>query len=183
MMKARTEEEVRMLELSGLIEYDGLTGQILWKSRPQSMFPSHWSFMRWNERYAGKPAGRETSKGAILMFFKKRPVLAHRIAFYLLHGYCPEQVDHKDGNPGNNRADNLRAASGSQNCCNRGISARNTSGVKGVSLEKKTGLWKAYIKVGGKQTHLGRFPTLEEAAEARRIKAAEAHGEFARETE
>jgi DNA-binding XRE family transcriptional regulator len=48
------------------------------------------------------------------------------------------------------------------------LSTRNKSGVKGVSFDKERNKWVAQIKVGGKSINLGRYETLEEAAEARR---------------
>lgn len=47
---------------------------------------------------------------------------------------------------------------------------RNTSGVKGVTFEKSRRKWKAFISTGVDKNpvNLGRFDSLEEAAEARR---------------
>lgn len=43
------------------------------------------------------------------------------------------------------------------------------SGVKGVSFDKKRGLWFASITVKGKMNYLGRFKTFDEAVAARRL--------------
>lgn len=51
--------------------------------------------------------------------------------------------------------------------------SNNTSGVKGVGYDKVNGKWRAYIRLAGKLHHLGRFDTLEEAAQARRQAEAE----------
>ena len=48
------------------------------------------------------------------------------------------------------------------------VRSDNTSGIKGVSFDKRRGKWCAYITVRGKTRALGRFGTLAEAAEARR---------------
>lgn len=58
-------------------------------------------------------------------------------------------------------------------CLTQKRSSNNTSGVKGVSLDKRAGKWKAYIRIARKHHHLGRFDTLEEAAQARRKAEAE----------
>ena len=51
---------------------------------------------------------------------------------------------------------------------NSKIPHTNTSGIKGVSFNKDTGTWKAYISLRGKQLYLGLYPTKEAAAQARR---------------
>lgn len=53
------------------------------------------------------------------------------------------------------------------------------TGVKGVFLHK-SGRYRAKIKVGKKQIHIGYFPTLEQAAQAYADKAHKLFGEFAR---
>lgn len=88
-------------------------------------------------------------------------------------------VDHIDGNGLNNRRSNLRPATASQN--NANSRARlGLSGYRGVALHKPTGLWRAYVQVGGKTKSCGYFRDVIEAAKARDKAAREAHGEFAR---
>lgn len=78
-----------------------------------------------------------------------------------------------------NRRANLRLATKSQNQMNRRIQRNNTSGFKGVHLFKRTGKFRAYIMVQGKEKHLGYFATAEEAHVAYVKAAVEIHGEFA----
>lgn len=75
-------------------------------------------------------------------------------------------VDHRDGNPLNNRSRNLRPCTTAENSRNRRKPSSNTSGFKGVSLHKRSGRYKAYIMVDRHQTHLGYHNTAEEAAAA-----------------
>jgi hypothetical protein len=76
-------------------------------------------------------------------------------------------IDHIDGDPLNNIRDNLRPATVSQNLHNRGPQSNNhTTGVKGVWRDKRGG-YHAEIGVRGKKHYLGRFPTLDEARNAR----------------
>ena len=90
------------------------------------------------------------------------------------------EVDHRDGNGLNNCKYNLRAATSSQNKCNRRISTLSKIGLKGVGLDKRDGRFYARIKKAGKQVSLGRFATAEAAHEAYAAAVAEYHGEFAR---
>jgi hypothetical protein len=102
-----------------------------------------------------------------------------RLHHYILDAVEGVPVDHKDGNGLDNRRSNLRLATHSQNGCNRRAPKNNRSGYKGVSFESARGQWKAKICSGGKQRHLGLFPTAEDAARAYDSAAIELHGEFA----
>jgi len=90
------------------------------------------------------------------------------------------EVDHVDGDRANNKIENLRLATVPQNRMNRRKSKANTSGRKGVSWNKASKKWVAYIKAHGKRKHLGFFECLEEAHAAYRKAADEMHKEFAR---
>jgi hypothetical protein len=90
------------------------------------------------------------------------------------------ETDHIDGDGLNNRRSNLRIATTSENQRNRGLSANNTSGFKGVTWDKSAAKWKAQIKLNYVQKSLGNFDT-PEAAHAAYVAASEKmHGEFAR---
>jgi hypothetical protein len=89
------------------------------------------------------------------------------------------QVDHRDRNGLNCRRGNLRAATESQNQANRGPQRNNTSGFKGVTRRAKETKYIAQIKIDGKQRHLGRHVTPQEAACAVDAAAVELFGEFA----
>lgn len=89
------------------------------------------------------------------------------------------QIDHRDGNVRNCRVDNLRTATAPENSWNEKLRAANTSGVKGVSYNKRLGKWTASIRYRW-ETWREYFDTIEEAAAAVRAKRAELHGEFAR---
>jgi hypothetical protein len=94
------------------------------------------------------------------------------LAWAIAYGTWPQQIDHQDRIRNNNRLDNLRLATASQNSLNRGVRKNNTSGFKGVSYAKQTGKWWARIVVNGSRQSLGLFNSAEEAARA--YKAAEA---------
>jgi hypothetical protein len=87
-------------------------------------------------------------------------------------------VDHINHDGLDNRRANLRVCSRSQNTANRHV-AMSASGVKGVHFEACTGRWRAELGYQGKRFRLGRFDTLEDAADAYSRKAREVFGEFA----
>ena len=107
----------------------------------------------------------------------------HRMIFLYHHGYLTPgmEIDHIDGNPGNNRIDNLREVTRSQNMLNCKIRSNSKSGVKGVSWDKSNSKWKAEITIKeGKYGYLGRYTTLEEAEAVVKEAREKYHGEYAR---
>lgn len=91
-----------------------------------------------------------------------------------------EYVDHINGNSLDNRRENLRLATNSQNSCNKGAQANNACGVKGVDWHPISNKWRAAITTNGKKIHLGTFVDINDAAHAYNNAALLYHGEFAR---
>ena len=89
-------------------------------------------------------------------------------------------VDHASGDGLDDRRQNLRLATPTQNHRNQRTSKANTSGAKGVSWHKRIGRWAANISVDGKSLHLGYYDTKELAQAAYAAASAEHHGEFGR---
>lgn len=108
---------------------------------------------------------------------KQRRVRMHRVILGEPEGM---QVDHRDGNGLNNRRDNLRKATHSQNTHNARTSNRNTSGFKGVGWNKAKAKWQARICINGKRKSLGYHDTPEVAYAAYCKASAKLHGEFGR---
>lgn len=113
---------------------------------------------------AGSVAGGKTINGYVTIGIDGTPYLAHRLAWFYVHGDWPDEIDHRDRNRSNNAIDNLRPASHGQNCTNR--PARSNSGIIGVS-SKRHNRWQAYIEIDGKSINLGSYKTIAEAAAAR----------------
>jgi hypothetical protein len=89
-------------------------------------------------------------------------------------------VDHRNGNGLDNRRDNLRFASRSQNAQNAAKPRTSSHRFKGVVPPRgRLGAWGIRITVDGKQRTFGGFATEEEAARAYDRKAREVFGEFA----
>lgn len=90
------------------------------------------------------------------------------------------EVDHKDTDKLNNRIDNLRIATRSQNGANRHPQSNNTSGYKNVRYNKKDRAFEAFIMVDRKQYYLGRSKNPEDCARLYDAAAIKYFGEFAR---
>ena len=107
-------------------------------------------------------------------------IAMHRL-LAMLHGQdIGVVVDHRNRNTLDNRIENLRAATKSQNQYNRLSQPRARSGYKGVSYHKGTGRWVARISADRIARHLGYFDSPEAAGKAYDVAAIELHGEFAR---
>ncbi|TAL13964.1 hypothetical protein EPN95_04725 [Patescibacteria group bacterium] len=85
----------------------------------------------------------------------------------LLLGLTDPKVDtdHRDGDGLNNRRENLRACTRSENMRNTGKRVTNTSGYKGVCWDKGKEKWRAAIRLDGKRIFLGYFADPIEAAQ------------------
>lgn len=101
---------------------------------------------------------------------------AHRLAWLYVHGAWPKPfLDHEGRDKDDNRIAKLREVTKSQNGQNTGRNAKNTSGYKGVWLDRSVGRWRAKIKVDGKTHYLGSHDTAELAAQAYALGAAKYH--------
>ncbi len=108
---------------------------------------------------------------------KGKPVYMHQVILKVCKGMV---VDHINNDGMDNRRSNLRAATYSQNMCNREKrSGAYTSKYKGICRNKEKGKWRARIRFEGKIIHLGYFHSEIEAAKARDRAARKYHGEFA----
>lgn len=99
-----------------------------------------------------------------------------------LHGFLTgwPMVDHRSGDGLDNQRSNLRPATPAQNAANQPLYRNNTSGYKGVTWREDLRRWRAKIKAGGRQIHLGYFDRADDAARAYDAAAFELFGEFAR---
>jgi len=107
---------------------------------------------------------------------KSRLILMHR---EVVNAEARFDVDHRNHNTIDNRLDNLRVCTTSQNAANSRVRKDNSSGCKGVHWHKQSCKWHARLAVSGKRLHLGYFDSKEDAASAYDAAALELHGEFA----
>ena len=151
-------------ELHQLLTYHRQTGHLYWKVTSSNRAP------------AGSRAGSfHKPSGYRIVHVGKVAYREHRLAWLLEHGSLPQEIDHINGIRHDNRMENLRAVDRSGNNQNRAVQTNNTSGMTGVSYSKSHQKWRARIKIGGKEKHLGRFATLEAAAEAYEIAKSKFH--------
>jgi len=161
--------------LKSILDYSPDTGIFYWKTR-NDISPIQ------NTRWTGKGAGAKNKK-SIKIIFNDVQYPAHRLAWVYVYGDVLNeniQIDHRNNNCYDNRINNLREASHSQNCSNARKWAKKSL-PKGVGTQTNdASKFRARIQVGKKVVHLGTFPTPEEAHAAYCEAAKTYHGEFAR---
>lgn len=129
----------------------------------------------------GDIAGHERRGYICIRMFGKK-YYAHNLAWLYMTGRFPELIlDHIDGDGLNNRWNNLREATLSQNSMNAKLSKNNTSGYKGVSWCNNKKMWRASIYFEGKSINLGGFKDVHEAGLAAQNARKKYFGEFNRE--
>lgn len=158
-------------ELRRLLHYNPATGEFTWLIDP-AMGPKR----------AGKRAGYyHSSLGRNRIKIGGKPHFASRVAWFYVTGEWPADfVDHINLDKADDRFENLRLATRSQNGANRKVQARSKWGFKGVSQESRTGKFIATARKNGVTHYAGLHETPEAAHAAYLAKAQELHGEFAR---
>jgi len=114
----------------------------------------------------GQEAGYIAKNGYRLVSVNYKRLYEHRIIFLMHHKYLPKFIDHIDKNPTNNRIDNLRECTLSQNGFNSSAKIGGTSKFKGVNWLKPNRKWRARVKHNKKEIHLGLFDDPIEGAKA-----------------
>lgn len=158
-------------QFRALFNYDPETGFLTWRPGAKN-------------RKGRPPAdrtmqgvGKPNEKGYRKVQVLGRVWFVHRIAYAMHHNIDPgvNFIDHINRDPSDNRIENLRMVSHSENLRNRDHPRRmaSKSGILGVAVAGSK--WMSYIPAqhGGKRIHVGTFDTPEQAREAVNIVRAE----------
>lgn len=151
--------------LKELLHYDPETGVFTWlwnDSKPLQI----------NKRDAGREAGNlHKSKRNVYkrIHTDGGRYMAHRLAWLYVYGCWPDgEIDHIDGDGLNNRVDNLRAVSKTENLRNMPRYMNNTSGIVGVSWRASRQYWIAQMNINGKRKQVKSSKDFFEAVCARK---------------
>ena len=143
-------------ELKQLVSYDPKTGIFLRLKKTS------------NRINMDEASGWKDAYGYIELTLAGKRCKAHRMAWLYMTGKMPVgEIDHINRVKDDNRFCNLRDVARLENELNKGIQKNNTSGYKGVSFQKQSGKWEAYVCSQRKKKSLGVFATPELAAQAR----------------
>jgi len=121
---------------------------------------------RSSKAIVGSEAG-SLAKGYKQIYIHGRYYKNHRIAFYKIYGYFPEQIDHINHNKLDNRIVNLRETTKQGNMRNKARDCRSKFKMQGISKSANGKKFIAAIGHEWKRIHLGTFDTEDEACEAR----------------
>lgn len=128
-----------------------------------------------NRHAAGTVAGTPGSSGHILIRIDGTNYLSHRLAWLVTHGaWPPDQIDHANGNPADNRLSNLRPCTHAENMQNQKTRSDNALGLTGVT-RRSARTFAAEITHNGKRHRLGSFKTAAAASAAYLAKKRQLH--------
>lgn len=151
--------------LRELLSYDPETGDFRWLIPAKGRRPI---------------AGGKNAVGYILITILGKQYYAHRLVWFYVHGVWPKEfIDHINGKTDDNRLCNLREATNSQNNMNRRKYPPNSTGFRGVALDKRRGTYHAQISLHNRNIRVGPFATAEAAYQRYLILIKEVQGEFA----
>lgn len=120
---------------------------------------------------------RLNNQGYVLTKFQNKHIRLHHL--FIGKPINDLEVDHINGNPSDNRKQNLRICSHSENLMNKRMMKNNTSGIVGVCWDKLTKKWVVYISINKKLKHLGRFQDKQKAINIRKQAEQKYYGKFA----
>ena len=148
-------KKITIERLRELVEYNAELGRFFWLQSGRGFMTK------------GAEAGSFDAHGYGQVRLDRQIYKEHRLVWFYHTGKWPEeQIDHINHQRRDNRFENLRLASNSENHRNRPMQRNNTSGFVGVYWDKR-GWFESYINAGGKKIRLGRFKNIEDAIEAR----------------
>ena len=127
----------------------------------------------------GKISACKHADGYLRSHINNKIYYNHRLIFLIHYGYMPTFIDHIDGNPANNKIENLREVTNGQNQHNKTINANNKSGVKNVHWSNSMKKWCVQISVDNKIKTVGFYDGLELADHAAQEARKMYHGEYA----
>ena len=104
---------------------------------------------------SGKIVGTISTTGYLRVKIDKKDYAVHRLIWIYHYGDTNLDIDHIDRNKTNNKIENLRAVTRSQNLHNATAKRGNRGGCIGVNYNKNGCRWQASIRVNYKQYYLG----------------------------
>lgn len=127
----------------------------------------YWLVQRGGIARVGDVAGAVTPTGYVIIRVNKKTVLAHRLAWYIVHNELPDEIDHINHNRQDNRLGNLRSADRKTNGRNLVMKSNNTSGVSNIVFDKRGGKWVLQAMVDGRMNHIGSSRVFDDLAAVR----------------
>lgn len=128
-------------------------------------------FRRNGKRQGERACATRLSNGYLIGSVGGHRLMAHRLIWFMVHGYWPTLIDHINRNRADNRLSNLREATPSENALNsafmEGRTPNQSSQFRGVRWQRApSSRWLVQITHQGTMRYVGLFKDEEEAARA-----------------
>jgi HNH endonuclease/AP2 domain len=182
MKKLKSVNGIPLSYIKSIVKIDSSSPSgLTWLSRDDKK----WSFKFANQTVGSKHANKcGYEKWTTIIYYNSKAcnLKCSRIIFLLHKGYLTKDkiIDHIDNNSLNNKIENLREGTRSQNQHNSKLPKNNTSGYKGVIFHKASGKWRVRIKMHGKEHYFGMYVNKEDAIKVAIAARKKLHGEFGR---
>lgn len=121
-----------------------------------------------NSKVGDKAGSLDIKSGYLKLTVDYKQTANHRVIWLYVYGYLPKYIDHINGNRNDNRLENLREVTVTENNRNKSISKNNKSGYNGISFDTSRNKWIVSIHFKEGLKHLGRFDLLEDAIKVRK---------------
>ncbi len=141
-------------KFADLLSYNPETGRLMWAKKPSR-----------NVR-PGTFAGTKKPEGYVRVKLGGDYEYAHRIAWYIMTGEEPPEIDHKNGIRDDNRWGNLRAATRIVNAQNLRTARRDNKSTGLLGVYPNHDRFMARIVIDKAVRYLGTFDTPTQAHEA-----------------
>jgi hypothetical protein len=158
-------------ELHSLLRYEG--GNLFWRERGNGKF---------DKQFANKEAGcKKRPDGYSVIAYGKSHLMIHRAVWTMFNRQLAkgEDIDHINGDRGDNRIENLRICSRAENLRNSQRRKDNSSGFKNVNWNAATESWRVKFFIDGKTKCFGLYKDLDEAVEISKLIRHSFHKQFA----
>lgn len=113
-------------------------------------------------------------------YIESEDIRENKIKMHRLLMNCPDnmEIDHIFHDKWDNRKKYLRIVTRSQNQMNLTLKSNNTSGVTGISWDKKSDKWRSYITINQKRIELGCYNDFDKAVKLRKEAEKKYFGEY-----
>lgn len=145
------------MDYSKYLDYCPVTGNLIWKET------------RGRLAKKGEIAGVKGVTRYSQVKVNGIAYMAHRIVWEIHNGPIPKgmEIDHINHQPRDNRIENLRLVTRTENNRNASTRKDSLSGITGVRWHKQSKKWQARIRVDKQLMSLGLYVNLDDAIKAR----------------